>query len=71
MQGHQDTGVTTVLPKTHLVDIKMDFKAKSAVQPEQPSPGKYTILGEGWCCYIKTERTTKQITTCLHAHQWH
>ncbi len=68
IKGHQDGRVVTTLPRIAWMNIKMDLRAKQAIQTEFQGPRTYQIPGEGWICYIKQYRVIKNLQNKLWHH---
>jgi len=53
VHGHQDSGITTVLPHMAWMNNYMDNKAKSMVPSANMEDKVVEIPHEGWVCFIK------------------
>jgi len=68
VKGHQDSGLTMVLPWEVWMNIEMDKAAKRKVSTEEPSNQPYSIPYKGWICYLEGTRITKNLTEMLRKH---
>jgi len=68
VKGHQDLGITTVLPRPALMNIEMDLLAKATINGGAIGPQKYQIEGEPWVCYISSQQQIKQVGMTLQMH---
>jgi len=56
VNGHEDMGTTTVLPRTAWMNIKMDTAAKKKVDNTQTKSGTWTIPGKHWSCCVTGQK---------------
>jgi len=68
MKGHQDNGLTMVLPREAWMNIEMDEDARKKVSMNVPPNQPYSILYEGWICYLEGIWITKHLTETLQKH---
>ncbi len=68
VKGHQDQGMTMVLPCLVWMNINMDLQAKQALSAENQTAHQEKIPFEGWTCLIEGQWPTKHLTENLHRH---
>jgi len=68
IKGHQDQGMTMVLPHLAWMNINMDLQAKQALSAENQTACQEKIPFKGWTCLIEGRQPTKHLTENLCRH---
>jgi len=65
VKGHQDSGQITALSREAWMNIAMDEDTKKKVSTDKIPDQQYSLLHEGWICYLEGVRIVKNLTTAL------
>jgi len=68
VQGHQDTGVPTILTRDAHLNIEADALAKRKVELAYAGPHHYRLPGNKWACYTAQGRVVKQFDASFRLH---